>query len=114
MKMKARIPVKEFKVGLLKNRLLPIHSLIAWVITGMSLILDQSQANAQVVSMVYGSTYIAHKSRVKLHPEVRGKGLGGNDDSYLQIVYEQVFDNKINLQAAYGYFAPFCPLFMKQ
>lgn len=61
-----------------------MKSIISLFIIGLYFICP---LKGQVFSVAFGDTYIADKSRVKLHPEVLGKGVGGNDDWFYQISY---------------------------
>lgn len=42
----------------------------------------------QVVTLGFGPTYILDKEKVSIHPEAKGKNLGGNDDWLWQINYQ--------------------------
>lgn len=55
-----------------------------------------------MVSIGFGPTYIPDKSKVKLHPDVLGKGVGGNDDWFYQISYAQWINKKILILGSYS------------
>jgi hypothetical protein len=54
-----------------------------------------------MVSFGFGPTYLTDKSRVKLHPEVLGKGVGGNDDWFYQISYGHFIKNGLLISGSY-------------
>jgi hypothetical protein len=56
----------------------------------------------QLVSFGFGLTYIVDKSKVKLHPDVLGKGVGGNDDWYCQISYVHWLNKKVLISGSYS------------
>lgn len=64
----------------------------------------------QMVYIGFGPTYIADKSKVKLHPEILGKGLGGNDDWFYQISYVHWINKKILISGSYSKY-PIATLF---
>lgn len=49
--------------------------------------------NGQIVTIGYGPNYVLDKERVSIHPDAKGKGLGGNDFWFYQIKYHHFLRN---------------------
>ena len=56
----------------------------------------------QMISIGYGVTYMDDKERVKLHPDVRGKGIRVSDDYFHQFSYSHYIKNNFIISASFS------------
>jgi len=57
--------------------------------------------NGQILTIEFGNTYFAHKTKSMMHPDIIGERIA-NDENFYKLQYEHVLNNKIFLSGSYS------------
>jgi hypothetical protein len=80
-------------------RKLKLYSLIIFIVIRIICPLK-----GQMISAGFGVTFFVEKEKVKLHPDVRGKGIKASDTYFHQFTYSHFLNNNFTISSTYSKF----------